>query len=387
VVKLDDLAQREALGFTARAPRWAIAFKFPPEERTTILDDIQVSIGRTGRATPFAVLQPVFVGGSTVGMATLHNEDQVRLKDVRPGDTVIVRKAGDVIPEVVGPVLSLRPKGSKPWKFPTVCPCPLESTLSRSEGESDTRCVEPGCPHQRDQRIIYFASRGAMDIEGLGERTVFQLSDAGLVSDPGDIYFLDMEQLLMLEGFGRLSAEKLLASIEGSKSRPLPKLLTALGAKHLGPSASEALARAFGSLDGVMNASQDDLATVDGVGDVIAASITSWFERADNKEFIEKLRRAGVDFGNVEVSRSPQVLVGKAVVVTGTLDDFDRDGAERAIKDRGGKSPGSVSAKTFAVVVGREPGASKVTKAQELGVPMLDEAGFVHLLETGELPK
>ncbi|MEY3341575.1 MAG: hypothetical protein RLZZ269_1486 [Actinomycetota bacterium] len=386
VVKLDDLAQREALGFTARAPRWAIAFKFPPEERTTILDDIQVSIGRTGRATPFAVLQPVFVGGSTVGMATLHNEDQVRLKDVRPGDTVIVRKAGDVIPEVVGPVLSLRPEGSKPWTFPTKCPCPLGSTLSRSEGESDTRCVEPSCPNQRDQRIIYFASRGAMDIEGLGERTVFQLSDAGLVSDPGDIYFLDIEQLLALEGFGRLSAEKLLAAIEGSKTRPLPKLLTALGVKHLGPSASEALSRAFGSLDGVMNASQDDLATVDGVGDVIAASITSWFARADSREFIEKLRRAGVDFGNVEVSRSPQVLVGKAVVVTGTLDGFDRDGAERAIKDRGGKSPGSVSAKTFAVVVGREPGASKVTKAQELGVPMLDEAGFVRLLETGELP-
>ena len=386
VVKLDDLAQREALGFTARAPRWAIAFKFPPEERTTILDDIQVSIGRTGRATPFAVLQPVFVGGSTVGMATLHNEDQVRLKDVRPGDTVIVRKAGDVIPEVVGPVLSLRPKASKPWTFPTKCPCPLQSTLSRSEGESDTRCIEPSCPNQRDQRIIYFASRGAMDIEGLGERTVFQLSDAGLVSDPGDIYFLDVEQLLTLEGFGRLSAEKLLAAIDGSKTRPLPKLLTALGVKHLGPSASEALARAFGSLDGVMNASQDDLATVDGVGDVIAASITSWFERPDSKEFVEKLRRAGVDFGNVEVSRSPQVLAGKAVVVTGTLEGFDRDGAERAIKDRGGKSPGSVSAKTFAVVVGREPGASKVTKAQELGVPMLDEAGFVHVLETGELP-
>lgn len=386
VVKLDDLAQREALGFTARAPRWAIAFKFPPEERTTILDDIQVSIGRTGRATPFAVLQPVFVGGSTVGMATLHNEDQVRLKDVRPGDTVIVRKAGDVIPEVVGPVLSLRPKASKPWTFPTKCPCPLQSTLSRTEGESDTRCIEPSCPNQRDQRIIYFASRGAMDIEGLGERTVFQLSDAGLVSDPGDIYFLDVEQLLTLEGFGRLSAEKLLAAIDGSKTRPLPKLLTALGVKHLGPSASEALARAFGSLDGVMNASQDDLATVDGVGDVIAASITSWFERSDSKEFVEKLRRAGVDFGNVEVSRSPQVLAGKAVVVTGTLDGFDRDGAERAIKDRGGKSPGSVSAKTFAVVVGREPGASKVTKAQELGVPMLDEAGFVHVLETGELP-
>lgn len=386
VVKVDDLTQREALGHTARAPRWAIAFKFPPEERTTVLRDIQVSIGRTGRATPFAVLEPVFVGGSTVSMATLHNQDQVRLKDVRPGDTVVVRKAGDVIPEVVGPVLSLRPKNSTPWEFPHTCPCPLKSTLVRLEGESDTRCVEPSCPHQRDQRIIYFASRGAMDIEGLGERTVLQLSDAGLVSDPGDIYSLTVEQLLTLEGFGRVSAEKLLDAIEGSKTRPLPKILTALGIKHLGPAAAEALAAHFGTLDAIMAATDEALATVDGVGDVIAQSITSWFSHDDNRAFVEKLRAAGVDFGRVEVSSAPQVLAGKAVVVTGTLDGFDRDGAERAIKERGGKSPGSVSAKTFAVVVGREPGASKVTKAESLGVPMLDEAGFRHLLDTGELP-
>ena len=386
VVKVDDLAQRETLGHTARAPRWAIAFKFPPEERTTVLRDIQVSIGRTGRATPFAVLEPVFVGGSTVSMATLHNEDQVRLKDVRPGDTVVVRKAGDVIPEVVGPVSTLRPKASKPWTFPNECPCPLKSTLVRLEGESDTRCVEPSCPHQRDQRIIYFASRGAMDIEGLGERTVLQLSDAGFVTDPGDIYSLTVEQLLTLEGFGRVSAEKLLDAIEGSKSRPLPKILTALGVKHLGPSAAEALAAQFGTLDAISSASDEALASVDGVGDVIARSITSWFSHADNQAFVEKLRVAGVDFGRVEVSSLAPVLAGKAVVVTGTLDGFDRDGAERAIKERGGKSPGSVSAKTFAVVVGREPGASKVTKAESLGVPMLDEAGFRHLLDTGELP-
>lgn len=386
VVKVDDLAQRDALGFTARAPRWAIAFKFPPEERTTVLRDIQVSIGRTGRATPFAVLEPVFVGGSTVGMATLHNEDQVRSKDVRPGDTVVVRKAGDVIPEVVGPVLSLRPPRARPWVFPTLCPCPLKSTLVRAEGEADTRCVESNCPNQRDQKIIYFASRGAMDIEGLGERTVFQLSDAGLVSDPGDIYSLSVEQLLTLEGFGRVSAEKLLAAIEGSKTRPLPKILTALGIKHLGPSAADALAAAFGSLDGVMEASEERLAEVDGVGGVIAASISSWFADSVNRRFVEKLRRAGVEFGNVEVSSLPQTLVGLAVVVTGTLDGFDRDGAERAIKDRGGKSPGSVSNKTFAVVVGREPGASKVAKAEQLKIPMIDEEAFVHLLETGELP-
>ena len=386
VVKVDNLAQRELLGFTSRAPRWAIAYKFPPEERNTVLRDIQISIGRTGRATPFAVLEPVFVGGSTVGMATLHNEDQVRLKDVRPGDTVIVRKAGDVIPEVVGPVLALRPDGLEPWSFPSTCPCPIGSTLVRAEGEADTRCVEPGCPFQRDQRIIYFASRQAMDIEGLGERTVFQLSDAGLVADPADIYSLTVEQLLALEGFARISAEKLVASISASRTRPLPKLLTALGIKHLGPAAAESLSRAFGTLDAIMNASEHDLATTDGVGQVIASSIHRWFGQEPNRSMIEKLRAAGVEFGNVQVSRLEQVLVGKAVVVTGTLANFSREEAEAAIKDRGGKSPGSVSAKTFAVVVGAEPGASKLAKAQDLNIPVLDEEGFVRLLETGELP-
>jgi DNA ligase (NAD+) len=386
VVKVDDLAQREVLGFTSRAPRWAIAFKFPPEERTTVLRDIQVSVGRTGRTTPFAVLEPVFVGGSTVSMSTLHNEDQVRAKDVRPGDTVIVRKAGDVIPEVVGPVLALRPAGSVPWQFPKQCPCPLQSDLVRIEGEADTRCIEPSCPFQRDQRVIYFAGRGAMDIEGLGERTVFQLSDAGLITDPGDIYSLTVEQLLELEGFARISAEKLVAAIAGSKTRPLPKLLTALGCKGLGPAASESLSQAFGTLDAIMQASEADLATTDGVGPIIASSIVRWFGVEANQEFIRKLRDAGVEFGLVEVSRLAATLAGKAVVVTGSLDGFSRDGAEQAIKARGGKSPGSVSAKTFAVVVGAEPGASKLTKAQDLGVPILDEAGFVHLLETGELP-
>ncbi len=386
VIKVDDLAQRDLLGFTSKAPRWAIAYKFPPEERNTVLNDIMVSIGRTGRATPFAVLQPVFVGGSTVGLATLHNEDQVRAKDVRPGDTVIVRKAGDVIPEVVGPVVSLRPKGTEPWAFPTICPCPLRSTLVRAEGEADTRCVEPSCPFQRDQRIIHFGSRGAMDIEGLGERTVMLLSELGLVKDAADIYTLRTEDLLGREGWGEVSVGNLLAAIEGSKSRPLPRLLTALGIKHLGPAASEALARGFGTLDAIMGASEADLATTEGVGPVIAASITQWFAEDGNRDMVERLRRAGVDFGQVVVSRQPQVLAGRAVVVTGTLEGFSREEAEAAIKDRGGKSPGSVSAKTFAVVVGREPGASKLTKAESVGVPILDEAGFAALLETGELP-
>ena len=393
VVKVDDLAQREKLGFTSRAPRWAIAFKFPPEERTTLLRDIMISVGRTGRVTPFAVLEPVFVGGSTVAMSTLHNQDQVALKDVRPGDTVIVRKAGDVIPEVVGPVLSLRSEDSVPWVFPTECPCPLKSELVRPVGEANITCIEIACPFQRDQRIIYFASRGAMDIEGLGERTVMQLSEArradgqSLVKTPADIYFVTVEDLLQLEGFATISAERLVAAIQGSRDRPLPRLLTALGIKHLGPSAAEGLSRAFGTLDAIMDAGEADLALTEGLGGIIAASTRRWFDVEDNRMFIERLRQAGVEFGNVVVSRQPQILAGKAVVVTGTVEGFTREAAEAAIKDRGGKSPGSVSKKTFAVVVGAEPGASKVTKATDLGVPMLDEIGFAHLLATGDLPE
>ncbi len=386
VIKVDDLSQREQLGFTSRAPRWAIAFKFPPEEKHTLLLDIQVSVGRTGRTTPFAVLEPVFVGGSTVGMATLHNRDQVAAKDVRPGDTVVVRKAGDVIPEVVGPVLSKRPKNSQPWVFPALCPCPVKSTLVKLDDVADTRCVEPSCPFQRDQRIMYFASRGAMDIEGLGDRTVFALSDAGLVADVGDLYSVTVEQLLTLEGFAELSAQNLVASIQASRSRQLPKLLTALGIKNLGPAAAESLASEFGSLEAIAVATADELSAVDGVGGVIAASITSWFAIAENAAIIKKLRDAGVEFGRVEISTQPQTLIGKAVVVTGSLSAYSRDGAEEAIKSRGGKSPGSVSAKTFAVVLGESPGASKVTKAEQLGIPVLDEAGFEILLATGELP-
>jgi DNA ligase (NAD+) len=392
VVKIDDLAQRLELGFTSRAPRWAIAYKFPPEERTTVLRDIQVSIGRTGRATPFAVLEPVFVGGSTVGMATLHNEDQVRVKDVRPGDTVVVRKAGDVIPEVVGPVLSLRPDGTSPWQFPSTCPCPLQSTLTRQEGEADTRCVDPACPFQRDQRVIYWGSRGAMDIEGLGERTVMQLTAKGLIADPADIYHLTAEQVATLDGFARASAEKLVAAIADSKTRSLPRLLTALGVKHLGPAAAQLLAAEFGTLDRVMAASSEELAAVGGVGPVIAASIAAWFELPASQAFIEKLRAAGVDFGSESAAAAaaaaraavPQVLAGKTVVVTGTLAGFSREEAEQAITSRGGKSPGSVSAKTYAVVVGESPGASKLTTAEQLGIPIVDEAAFERLLATGE---
>ena len=351
-----------------------------------MLRDIAISVGRTGRVTPFAVLEPVFVGGSTVSMATLHNRDQVAAKDVRPGDTVVVRKAGDVIPEVVGPVLSKRPKKSAPWVFPETCPCDMKSTLVKVEDQADTRCVEPSCPFQRDQRIIYFASRGGMDIEGLGERTVFALSDAGLVEDVGDLYSLTVEQLLTLEGFAQLSAQNLVDAIASSKSRPLPKLLTALGIKHLGPAAADSLASTFGTLDAIATATPEDLSAIDGVGIVIADSIASWFAQPTHSRVIEKLRAAGVEFGRVVVSDEPQTLVGKAVVVTGTLANYSREGAEEAIKARGGKSPGSVSAKTFAVVVGESPGASKITKAEQLKIPVLDEAGFEVLLKTGELP-
>ena len=388
VVKVDDVEQRSRLGFTSRAPRWAIAYKFPPEERTTVLRDIQVSIGRTGRATPFAVLDAVFVGGSTVVAATLHNEDQVRAKDVRVGDTVIVRKAGDVIPEVVGPVLSLRPAGAEPWVFPDRCPS-CGNPLVRPEGEADRRCIEPSCPAQRHARIGYWASRGAMDIEGLGDRTVGQLIASGLVEDPADIYAVTVDQLLELEGFAKVSAEKLVAAIDGSRGRPLPRLLTALGIKHLGPSAAAVLASTFGSLDAVMNAPVEDLAAVPGVGGVIATSIRTWFDREGDRAFIEKLRAAGVDFGKLPEPAGPelpQTLAGKAVVVSGTLDGFSRDGATEAIVARGGTSPGSVSAKTFALVVGDNPGASKVTKAEQHSVPIIDEPAFAHLLETGDLP-
>ncbi len=393
VIKLDDTAQRERLGVTSRAPRWAIAYKFPPEERTTLLRDIMVSVGRTGRATPFAVLEPVFVGGSTVGMATLHNQDQVAVKDVRPGDTVVVRKAGDVIPEVVGPVLSLRPKGSRPWAFPTHCPR-CANPLVRPQGESDTRCVAPDCPAQRDQKIAYFASRGGMDIEGLGEQMVEKLTAAGLVRDPADLYSLTVEQLVELDRVGPTSAQNLVDEIAKSKQRPLPKLLTALGVRHLGPAASLALTNEFHTLDAIVSKSVDELAAVEGVGEVIATTIVSWFGQETNRAYIDRLRSAGVNFGDPDAAvaaaaaraATPQTLEGKTVVVTGTLANYNREQAEEAITSRGGKSPGSVSKKTFALVVGESAGASKLTKAETLGVPILDDAGFEHLLATGELP-
>jgi DNA ligase (NAD+) len=431
VIKVDDLALRRQLGSTARAPRWAIAYKFPPEERTTRLNDIAVSIGRTGKATPFAVLEPVFVSGSTVSLATLHNEDQVALKDVRPGDTVIVRKAGDVIPEVVGPVLGPatgaatagtpgpggtggsgspgpgqgktggtagRPRRRRAWKFPTKCPS-CGSPLIRLPGESDTFCTNLDCPAQRVQRIAHFGSRSAMDIEGLGEQRVELFVGLGMLNDVADLYSFTADALSGLEGFGALSATNLLSAIDTSRTRPLHRLLIGLGIRHLGQVGSLALARAFGDLDAVMAASEEELAAVDGVGPVIGASVRRWFDSPPNRAVVERLRSAGLTLeepggatragggsGSGSAPEVSQTLAGKSVVVTGTLDGFTREEAEEAILARGGKSPGSVSKKTLAVVVGVEPGASKVTKAETLGVPMIDGDGFAALLESGELP-
>jgi DNA ligase (NAD+) len=386
VVKVDDLAQRRELGFTAKAPRWAIAFKFPPEERSTLLNGIMVSIGRSGKATPFAQLDPVFVGGSTVGLATLHNEDQVKLKDVRPGDTVIVRKAGDVIPEVVGPVLSLRPEGLAPWQFPTECPR-CGSPLVRLEGESDTFCTNLECPGQRVQRLVHFASRGGMDIEGLGEQRVNQLVQHGLVRDVADLYSITSEGLFGLEGFAALSVNNLLAAIEASKSRPLVNLLVGLSIRHLGGTGSAVLARAMGTLDAIMDAQPEALADVEGIGPTIASSVAGFFASPQNRAVVERLREAGVNLSAPhQAEEQPQVLAGKSVVVTGTLEGWSREEAELAITSRGGRSPGSVSKQTTAVVVGASPGSAKLTKAEQLGVPVLDEAGFRQLLDTGELP-
>lgn len=385
VIKVDDLALQRELGSTAKAPRWAIAYKFPPEERTTRLIDIGVSIGRTGRATPYAQLEPVFVGGSTVAMATLHNQDQVAFKDVRPGDLVIVRKAGDVIPEVVGPVLSERPKGLAPWVFPTNCPV-CGHVLNRPEGEADHRCLNLSCPARVAGAIEHFASRGAMDIEGLGEQRVQLFCELGLLADMGDVYSLDEDALLAIDKFQQRSARKLLDAIDASRSRPLDRLLVGLNIRHLAGAGSQILATQFGHLDAIAAASVDELAAVEGVGGIIAASVADWFADPTNQAVIAKLRAAGVNFEGPAPSELPQNLTGLSIVVTGTLPGYTREEAEAAIKGRGGKSPGSVSKKTDALVVGVEPGASKVTKAAELGVPVLDAEGFRVLLETGTVP-
>jgi DNA ligase (NAD+) len=390
VVKLDDLARRNELGSTARAPRWAVAYKFPPEERTTTLLDIRVSIGRTGRATPYAVLDPVFVGGSTVGMATLHNADQVAAKDVRVGDTVIVRKAGDVIPEVVGPVLAERDPASTAWVFPTDCPA-CGQPLVQPAGEVEHRCANPRCPARVAGAIEHFASRSAMDIEGLGEQRVQLFGQLGMVADVADVYRLDYDRLRQMEGFGELSVANLAAAIEASKQRPLANVLVGLNIRHVGGTVAEVLADHFGTIDALAAASVDDLAAVEGIGPVIAASVADFLADPTNIAIIDKLRASGVNLTQPKASAPsggqvagatvrPGALDGLSVVVTGTLEGFGRNDAAAAIKAAGGASPGSVSARTAAVVAGASPGASKISKAEQLGVPIIDEDAFVRLL-------
>jgi len=381
VAKVDDLGQRAEMGTTSRAPRWAIAYKFPPEEKTTILRDIMVSIGRTGRATPFAVLEPVFVGGANVAMATLHNQDDVARKDVRPKDTVIVRRAGDVIPEVVGPVLTKRPRGTRRWKFPTKCPVCGEP-LVRIEGEANHHCVNVDCPAQRVQRLVHWAGRGAMDIEGLGEERVRQFVDAGLLEDAADVYGLTVERLVPLDRIGQRSAELLVDAVEGSKTRPLWRVMVGLGINHVGPTAAQALARSFADLDAIDHAGADALTAIDGVGPTIAQSIGQWFSIDRNRRLVARLKAAGVNLtgdAGPAIELIDESLSGMTFVLTGSLERHTRDEAAAEIVARGGKVTSGVSKKTSYVVFGDSPG-SKLTKAEQLGVPTLDEAGFEALL-------
>ena len=386
VVKVDRLAQQRRLGFTSSVPRWAIAFKYPPEEQETTLLGIEVNVGRTGKVTPFAVLEPVLVSGSTVGLATLHNEDQARLKDCRPGDRVIVRKAGDVIPEVVGPVLSKRTpevEAQGPWQMPQVCPF-CDAPVVRPPDEAATFCTNIDCPSRLREALFHFAGRSGMDIEGLGYETARQLLDASLVRDFGDVYALDRDTLLQLEGFGAKKADALLAGIEASKQRPLERLLVGLNIRHVGPAGAKAIARHFGTIAAVQDAGEAAVAAVGGVGPVIARALWEFLTDPRGAALIAKLAAAGVRT-DTEVATGDKTLAGMSIVLTGGLDGFTRDEAKQAVEDRGGKVSSGVSKKTTAVVVGADPG-TKAAKAAELGVPTLDEAGFAALLETGALP-
>ena len=386
VIKLDNLLAREKVGYTSRAPRWAIALKFPPEERTTRLVAIEISIGRTGRATPFAVLDPVVVAGSTVSMATLHNQDQVALKDVRPGDVVIVRKAGDVIPEVVSAVVQDGVVRAEPWMFPTRCP-ECDGPLVRAVNESDTYCVNPLCPAQLLQQIVHFASRGALDIEGLGEQRVQQLIREGLVSDLADLYSLRVQDVESLEGFGDLSAGSLVRAIDGSKRQPLSRVLVGLGIRHVGPVAARALAAHFVTYEAIESASLEQLAAVEGVGPIIALSMYDYARQSDVIERMAHLANAGLSLAEVATnSRLEATLARRAVVVTGTVPGYTRDEAEAAIVARGGTSPASVSKRTYCVILGEAPGAAKVARALELGVATVSATDFEHVLRTGTLP-
>ena len=401
VVKVNDFARQRAMGFTARAPRWAIAFKFPPEEKTTLLRDITVQVGRTGALTPVAELVPVVVAGSTVARATLHNLDEVHRKDVRVGDTVIVRKAGDVIPEVLGPVLSLRSPEARIWEMPSVCPS-CGSPVVRDPGEVAFRCISIDCPAQALERLLHWASRGALDIDGMGEEIVSRLVESGRVADVADYYSLSEEELASLDmgrvkadgepvRLGHTVAKKLVAAIEASKGRSFARVLFGLGIRHVGKTTAEAIAAAYPSMDALAAAGEDELAGIYGVGPKVAHGMWLFFRTPDNTSVIERLRAAGVTMADEAVAvgeEVPQVLAGLTFVLTGTLahSGMTRDEAGARLKAMGAKVSGSVSKKTSFVVAGENAG-SKYDKAVALGVPVLDEAQLLNLLETGEVPR
>ena len=389
VVKVDEIALQRRLGSTSRAPRWAIAYKYPPEEATTKLLDIKVNVGRTGRVTPFAFMEPVKVAGSTVSQATLHNASEVKRKGVLIGDTVVIRKAGDVIPEVLGPVVDLRDGTEREFEMPTTCPECGTTLAPAKEGDADIRCPNTrSCPAQLRERVFHVAGRGAFDIEGLGYEAAVALLQAGVIIDEGDLFGITEDDLLRTDLFtikgGGVSAngKRLLANLDKAKSQPLWRVLVALSIRHVGPTAARALATEYGSLDAVMAASEEELSVVEGVGPTIAAAVVEWFTVGWHRAIVDKWRAAGVRMADERDASVERTLDGLSIVVTGSLPGFSRDDAKEAIVARGGKAASSVSKKTAYVVAGDSPG-SKYDKAVELGVPILDEDGFRRLLERG----
>jgi DNA ligase (NAD+) len=398
VVKVDAFDGQAALGFTARAPRWSIAFKFPPEEKRTVLREIRVQVGRTGVLTPVAEFDPVVVAGSTIARATLHNIDEIRRKDVREGDTIVVHKAGDVIPEVVGPVEDEGHLARPEWQMPATCPS-CGSPVVREEGEVAFRCLSIDCPAQSSERLIHWGSRNAMDIDGLGDEIVGRLVDQGILTDVADYYDkLDADLLAGVSTgrqnkagedivVGRVVAEKIMAQVEESKGRGLGRVLFGVGIRHVGANVAAVLASHYGSLDALMAAGEEDVASIDGIGPKIAASVHDFFSVRKNVEVLERLREAGVSLEEeVGGPERPQTLAGLTFVLTGSLQGFTREQAGEQLKALGAKVSGSVSKKTSFVVAGEAAG-SKLTKAQELGVPVLDEEALARVLDTGEPPE
>ena len=380
VVKVDRLDLRDALGATSKFPRWAMAFKYPAEQATTVLRDIRVEVGRTGAVTPYAVLEPVKLAGSTIQRATLHNAEEVARKDIRPGDVVLVEKGGDVIPKVVKPIVTRRRRGARRWKMPTRCPA-CETTLARPEGEVVWRCPNGVCPAKVRRALRHFASRGAMNIEGLGEALVDQLVDRALVADFADLYGLEASVLAGLERMGEKSAANVLAEIERSKTNELWRVLFGLGIRHVGERAAQVLARRFGSLDALIQAPREELETVPDVGPVVAESLVTFFSEPKNRELLARLHEAGVRPPSTPAETAgPAPLAGMTLVLTGTLSSMTRDVAKARIEALGGKVSSSVSKKTRYLVAGDEPGSKRV-KAETLGVEILDEAAFGKLLE------